>query len=221
MRNFDLELAANRVPAQQLRRRAENGILVGTMGRRLLPSQSFGPGWLLWVWLGLLGPGCGWAQQTSPANDAPITTLHVYTNLAQIPTLVLTKRHEEMPPVPPAQFRLSLDSGPAVPPTHVRVEGDDPISMAILIDAMVPKSELLPQVQEAVTALARGPLSPQDRISIYAMGCDLTLAADQITPDADSLEDAVNTAMAAWAIRQKTVSAEYAFALRDACRLNY
>jgi hypothetical protein len=106
----------------RLRRRAENGILVGTMGRRLLPSQSFGPGWLLWVWLGLLGPGCGWAQQTSPANDAPITTLHVYTNLAQIPTLVLTKRHEEMPPVPPAQFRLSLDSGPAVPPTHVRVE---------------------------------------------------------------------------------------------------
>jgi hypothetical protein len=190
----------------RLRRHAENGILVGTMGRRLVPSQSFGSGWLWWVWLGLLGAGCGWAQQTSPANDAPITTLHVYTNLAQVPTLVLTKRHKEMTPVPPAQFRLSLDSGPAVPPTHVRVEGDDPISMAILIDTMVPKSELLPQVQEAVTGLARGSLGPQDRVSIYAMGCDLTLAADQITPDAKSLESAMNTAMAAWAIRQRAGS---------------
>lgn len=65
--------------------------------------------------------------------------------------------------MPPAQFRLSLDSGPAVPPTYVRMEGDDPISMAILIDTMVPKSELLPLVQEAVTGLARGSLGPQDR----------------------------------------------------------
>jgi hypothetical protein len=176
------------------------------MGRRLVPSQSFGSGWLWWVWLGLLSAGCGWAQQASPANNAPITTLHVYTNLAQVPTLVLTKRHKEMPPVPPAQFRLSLDSGPAVPPAYVRVEGDDPISMAILIDTMVPKSELLPQVQEAVTGLARGSLGPQDRVSIYAMGCDLTLAADQITPDAKSLENAMNTAMATWAIRQRAGS---------------
>jgi hypothetical protein len=190
----------------RLRRRAEDGILVGTMGRRLVSSQSFGSGWLWWVWLGLLGAGCGWAQQTSPANDAPITTLHVYTNLAQVPTLVLTTKHKEMTLVAPAQFRLSLDSGPAVPPTHVRVEGDDPISMAILIDTMVPKSQLLPQVQEAVTGLAHGSLGPQDRVSIYAMGCDLTLAADQITPDAKSLENAMNTAMATWANRQRAGS---------------
>jgi hypothetical protein len=187
-------------------RRAEDGILVGIMGRRLVPTQSFGPGWLWWVWLGLLGASCGSAQQVSPANDAPITTLHVYTTAAEVPTLVLTHTHKEMNPVQPAQFRLSLDSGPAFQPTHVRMEGDDPISMAILIDTMVPKSELLPQVQEAVTGLARGSLGPQDRVSIYAMGCDLTLAADQITPDAKSLENAMNTAMAAWAIRQRVGS---------------
>ena len=80
------------------------------------------------------------------------------------------------------------------------------ISMAILIDTMVPKSELLPQVQEAVTGLARGSLGPNDRVSIYALGCDLTLAADQITPDAKSLENAMNTAMAAWVIRQRAGS---------------
>jgi hypothetical protein len=187
-------------------RRAEDVILVGIMGRRLVPAQSFGPGWLWWVWLGLLGASCGLAQQVSPANDAPITTLHVYTTVAEVPTLVLTHTHKEMNPVQPAQFRLSLDSGPAFQPTHVRMEGDDPISMAILIDTMVPKSQLLPQVQEAVTGLARGSLGPQDRVSIYAMGCDLTLAADQITPDAKSLENAMKTAMAAWAIRQRAGS---------------
>ena len=176
------------------------------MGRRLVPAQSFGPGWLWWVWLGLLGASCGSAQQVSPANDAPITTLHVYTTVAEVPTLVLTRTHKEMNPVQPAQFRLSLDSGPAFQPTHVRMEGDDPISMAILIDTMVPKSQLLRQVQEAVTGLARGSLGPQDRVSIYAMGCDLTLAADQITPDAKSLENAMKTAMAAWAIRQRAAS---------------
>jgi hypothetical protein len=133
------------------------------MGRRLVLSQSFGPGWLCWVWLGLLGAGCGWAQQASPTNDAPITTLHVYTNLMQVPTLVLSQTHKEMTLVPLERFRLSLDSGPPVPPTHVRVEGDDPISMAILVDTMVPKSELLPRVQEAVAGLARGSLGTQDR----------------------------------------------------------
>jgi hypothetical protein len=111
-----------------------------------------------------------------------------------------------MAPVPPALFRLSLDSGPAVPPTYVRVEGDDPISMAILIDTMVPNSELLPQVQEAVTGLARGSLGTQDRVSIYGMGCDLTLAADRITPDANSLRNAMNTAMTEWTIRQRAGS---------------
>jgi hypothetical protein len=176
------------------------------MGRRQVPTQSFGPGWICWVWLGLLGASCGSAQQVSPANDAPITTLHVYTAVAEVPTLVLTHAHKEMNPVQPAQFRLSLDSGPAFQPAHVRTEGDDPISMAILIDTMVPKSELLPQVQEAVTGLARGSLGPHDRVSIYAMGCDLTLAADQITPDAKSLENAMNTAMAAWSIRHRAGS---------------
>jgi len=120
-------------------------MLVGIMGRRLVPTLSFGPGWLWWVWLGLLGASCGSAQQVSPANDASITTLHVYTTVAEVPTLVLTRTHKEMNPVQPAQFRLSLDSGPAFQPTHVRMEGDDPISMAILIDTMVPKSELLPK----------------------------------------------------------------------------
>lgn len=193
-------------PCPRVERSPKDGILVGTMGRRPVPSQSFGSSWLRWVWLGLLGAGCGWAQQASPANDAPTTTLHVYTNLAQVPTLVLTKKHKEMSPIPPAQFRLSLDSGPPVPPTHVRVEGDDPISMAILIDTMVPKSELLPQVQEAVTALARASLNTHDRVSIYALGCDLTVAADQITPDVKSLENAMNIAMASWTTRQKTAS---------------
>jgi len=162
-----------------------------------------------WVGLGAYG---GWAQ-TRPASalTIPVTasadaggtvpTLHAYTNLEQIPTLVLTPAHERMKAVAASRFRVSLDSGPLFQPTHVRVEGDEPLSLAILIDDTVAGSELLPVVEDAVAGLAPGYLRPQDRVSIYVMDCSLIRTAESVPPDSAELRAAVSQAMMPWKFR--------------------
>ncbi len=69
------------------------------------------------------------------AQDEAIPTLHVYANLIQIPVVVLSPFHMPLAPIAPSRFSISLDSGPQFRPTHVRTEGDDPISLSILLDA--------------------------------------------------------------------------------------
>ena len=73
------------------------------------------------------------AQNTPNPQDEPIHTLHVYTNVLQIPTLVLSP---DLGPVKGRieenKFSVRVDSGPWFRATHVRREGDDPISLAIL-----------------------------------------------------------------------------------------
>ena len=81
----------------------------------------------------------------TPQHDST-PTLRVYTNLMQVPVLVLTHDYQRMKPIDPSGFRLSLDAGPRFHSSYVRREGDDPISLAILIDASNPDNELLPQL---------------------------------------------------------------------------
>jgi hypothetical protein len=124
-----------------------------------------------------------------------VPTLHVYANLEQVPTLVLSARHLPMR-INPEKLRLSLDSGPLFKPTHVRLEGDDPIALAILIDTSKPKNEYLPKLEEAVAGLAQGQLRAHDRVSVYALDCGLIESASAIAPDAAKLRLAVERAIA-------------------------
>ena len=129
-------------------------------------------------------------------------TLHVYTNLKQVPVLVLTHDYERMKPIDPSGFRLSLDSGPRFRPTYVRREGDDPISLAILIDASKPDNELLPSLIKAIAALPPDFLHPQDRVSVYAIDCSLIRTTYDSAANPAVLADGVQRAMAPWQIRQ-------------------
>jgi hypothetical protein len=135
------------------------------------------------------------AQLTTP-------TLHVYTNLKQVPVLVLTHNYERMKPIDPSGFRLSLDSGPQFRPAYVRREGEDPISLAILIDASKPGYELLPPLLQAISALPPDFLHPQDRVSVYAIDCTLIRTTYDSAANPAILADGVRTAMMPWQIRQ-------------------
>jgi hypothetical protein len=67
--------------------------------------------------------------------DEEIKTLHVYADLVQIPTLVRDHSWQQIKtPIPEDKFSVSLESGPWYRATHVRQEGTDPISLAILLD---------------------------------------------------------------------------------------
>ena len=137
------------------------------------------------------------------SHDGGVPTLHVYTNLLQVPTLVLSVLHTPLKPLKASQFRLTLDSGPEFTPTYVRKEGDDPISLAIFIDLTAAKSDLLPHMEDAVAALAPEFLQPHDQVSVYAMDCDLTRSVNAVSPDPDRLRQAATMAMQPWSDRRR------------------
>jgi hypothetical protein len=141
------------------------------------------------------------AQQASPPATTP--TLHVYTNLKQIPVLVLTSNYERMKPLDGSKFRVFLDSGRGFSPTYVHQEGNDPISLAILIDTTSPANELLPTLTQAITALSPTYLHGEDRVSIYAVDCSLIRTAYNTPADSAALQDAVQRAIAPWQIRRE------------------
>src|SRR5579875_4215745 len=75
---------------------------------------------------------CGWASVLlvscvgcqAQQDPPPVFTLKVYTNLVQVPTLVLGHDRQPLAPLNFDRFQVSLDAGKKFAPTRVRMEGD-------------------------------------------------------------------------------------------------
>jgi hypothetical protein len=137
-------------------------------------------------------------EQTAPQDaNLPMHTLHVYMDLIQVPALVLDSERERMKPIQPAEFRVSLDSGPVFRPRRVRQEGDDPITLGILLD---PNSEptLMPRLDEAVAALAPQSLTPRDHVTIFAMDCGLLRSLDDVPAGPAVLKAGIDGVLKRW-----------------------
>lgn len=132
------------------------------------------------------------------AQESATPTLHVYANLVQVPTLVLSPTRGRIAPVAPSRFSVSIDSGPFFRATHVRPEGDDPISLSILVDVRGSEAELLPHLDEAIANLAPTFLHPNDHVSIYVLDCSLFLYANDIPAESGPLKHAVTSALTTW-----------------------
>jgi hypothetical protein len=129
------------------------------------------------------------AQDGLPVVDGGVPTLHVYTNLVQVPTLVLTTTHDPVgKPIAESRFSVSIDSGRWFRATHVRQEGDDPISLSILLDISGDSTGLMPKMGDALGKLAPLLLHPRDRVSIYALDCSLRRSLDDAPVDSVSLK---------------------------------
>jgi hypothetical protein len=126
------------------------------------------------------------AAQTPENAGSP--TLHVYTNLVQIPTLVLGLDHKPIARIDERRFFVSLDGGPKLRATHARLEGDDPISLTILMDL----SGGYVVADQAIASLAPLSLHAKDEVSIYALDCQLIHPADQAATDAATLKQRVD-----------------------------
>jgi hypothetical protein len=129
-------------------------------------------------------------------------TLHVYMDLIQVPVLVLDSERERMKPIDPSKFLVSLDSGPTFRPKRVRQEGDDPITLGVLID---PNSEpdLMPPLSGAIAALAPQYLHPKDHVTIFAMDCGLLRSVDDAPVDAEILKKGVDGLLERWFAHRK------------------
>jgi hypothetical protein len=136
------------------------------------------------------------AQQEPSAPEEPIHTLHVYTNLVQVPTLVLTTTADRVSkPIAGSRFSVSIDSGRWFRATHVRQEGDDPISLSILLDVSGDTSALLPKIGDAIEKLAPLSLHPRDRVSVYALDCSLLRSLNDAPADGVLLKKGVEAVL--------------------------
>jgi hypothetical protein len=180
-------------------------VRVGGFGLRWL-SAACGLGTLLWV------PGLAWAccgtllqaQEQTPQKNEPIHTLHVYTNLVQVPTVVLGPNRDRIKrTIPENRFSVSIDSGPWFPATHVRQEGDDAISLSILLDVSGHGADLMPKMADAIAGLSPTMLHAKDHVSIYALDCSLIRSTNDVPADSESLRTGVNAVLQSWMLRKQ------------------
>jgi hypothetical protein len=153
---------------------------------------------LLWVFC-LWGTVAASAQDEAKAvADGGVPTLHVYTNLIQIPTLVLGSNRELVrKPIAENRFSVSIDDGPWFRATHVRQEGEDPIELSILLDASGDAAVLMPKIGNALSLL------PRDRVSVYVLDCGLTRSLYDAPADSGSIKKATDAALESWMLRKK------------------
>jgi hypothetical protein len=144
------------------------------------------------------------AQDGQTQQDEPIHTLHVYTNLIQVPTLVLGPSRERIDtPIAESRFSISIDSGRWFRATHVRQEGDDPIALSILLDVTGDAAELMPKIGETIAGFAPLSLHSVDRLSIYAMDCSLLRSWYNVPADSAGLKTAVDNSLGPWTVRKQ------------------
>jgi hypothetical protein len=154
---------------------------------------------LLCAWM--IAVGLGRAGMVAQEQEAPTPTLHVYANLIQIPVLVLTSSLGRVAPIAANKFSVSLDDGPLFRATHVRLEGDDPISLAIFLDTGEAQEGLLTKIDEAIAGLAPGSLRTQDQVFLFAMNCSQLRIVKHVRPERESLKHAVDDALQIWTSR--------------------
>lgn len=142
--------------------------------------------WLAWVIA---------AEGAILGQNSGTMTLHVYVNTVQVPVLVLGPNQDRVGPIATNRFSVSFDSGPSFPVAHARLEGDDPISLAILLDVSGHSAGLMRNASDGIAGLAPNWLHPHDNVSIYSLGCKLTRSAE-VPAEASTLKRAVDDALA-------------------------
>jgi hypothetical protein len=145
------------------------------------------------------------AQDEPKVVASSVPTLHVYTNLVQIPTLVLSMTDDRVSkPIVESRFSINIDSGRWFRVTHVRQEGDDPISLSILLDVNGDTTALLPKLGDAIGNLVPLSLHPKDRVSVYALDCSLVRSQNDAPPYRAVLQSGVAAALEQSMLRKNT-----------------
>jgi hypothetical protein len=144
------------------------------------------------------------SSQEQSAQSGAIPIFHVETNLVQIPVLVLTPELKKLSsPIASNRFSISLNNDPPFRPRYARIEGDDPIHLAIVLDARSLEKDLLPKIDSTIAGLAPSFLHPNDRVSIYVMSCGQMKAARDVPGDRIQLKNAVDVALSSWTARRQ------------------
>ena len=134
-------------------------------------------------------------QADVPIPSGPMYTLHVFTNLIQLPTLVLHPNLTPIASLTPAQFSLSVDNGPVFHPTKIRTEGEDPITIGLLLDVGGSQASLNRVIAAAMAGLAPLSLTPRDHVAVFAFDCLIAAARGVPQASAETLSANIEAAM--------------------------
>ena len=156
----------------------------------------------------LLGSPAFSAQTASPVPPSSPYTLHAYEDLLQLPTLVLNSAGTSYEGLTAAQFTLQLDGGPPFHPRHIRLQGDDPLQVALVFDTgqkgILPLAQML---EEIAPAKLKTWLSPADNLSVYALDCHLIRSGNSLPYSAARLQESLARALAAADLHEQTTGA--------------
>jgi hypothetical protein len=149
--------------------------------------------WLGAVIFGTLLCMRGFAQQeTATIDGSKPLVLHAYANLVQVPTLILSHAFRPLPPLSKDQIFIRLDSGPAFHPVKMHIEGDEPISLAILLDVSDRNDPLMRHMRQLLPQLSQHSiLTSQDTVSVFSGDCKLIRSALALPATADVLSKAL------------------------------
>jgi len=175
MRNLSLRLGAHDslVPVE----------VVQSMRRLRTLSRG-----LLFAWLWFMGGTALEAQATASAAPSTVPTL-------ELPVLVVDHLHRPVDDFKLEQLRVRTGAGQPFAPLAMRREGDDPVSLTIMIDASRDSFHDLSQLGDEFASLVGSELLPNDRISLYAFDCGMARSLTGVAPDAAVLRKGVADAM--------------------------
>ncbi|WP_263374106.1 vWA domain-containing protein [Granulicella aggregans] len=143
------------------------------------------------------------SQTADPAAAAPAAVVAPAAPSAaatSVPTLemallITDHIHRPVDDVPVEKLRLKTANGTQITPLSMRREGEDPLSLVILIDASRDSFHDLSKLGDEFAGLVGSQLLPTDRITMYAADCTMTRSMNNAVPDAAALRKGVSDAM--------------------------
>ena len=110
--------------------------------------------------------------------------------------LAVDHSHRPVDDVAIDKLKIKVGNGAPFSPLAMRREGEDPLSIAILIDDSRDVWHDLGQVAEDLSSLAGISLMPSDRVSVYALDCVMTRSMLATAPDKENVKKAITDGLA-------------------------
>jgi hypothetical protein len=137
-------------------------------------------------------PPAAAAAQAAPPTPA--------ADSLELPVLIVDHEHRPADGITLDQLRIKTGTGQPFAPLAMRLEDEDPVSLAILIDASRDSFHDLAKLGDEFASMVGSVLLPSDRITMYAADCAMTRSMLNAPPEAAALRKGVADALAAPAL---------------------
>ncbi|HSY36073.1 MAG TPA: hypothetical protein VK814_10015 [Acidobacteriaceae bacterium] len=142
------------------------------------------------------------AQDVPPPEPDGSTpyTLHLYARLVELPTFIFI-RADKPPALDAKQIDIKLtsikpNSTQLFHPVSFRLQGNDPLSIAILVDVSGDQINLLSAIQKDLSPWVAHSLRPRDHVSIFALDCNIIQTSNDVPANPSLLQTGLDFALA-------------------------